>query len=254
MTRLHDLPKPGDPAVRREPDPRGRVSERVREPSVDETGAPPTPAEIALAPKIGVLGVQGDVSEHAAALERAGARAVWVRRPADLEAVDGLVLPGGESTTLRRLLDYEGLLEAVHRRGEDGMPMFGTCAGAILLATDVVGAPAPHLSLVPMTVSRNAYGRQRESFAADLDVEGLEGGPLHAVFIRAPVIEEVGDGVEALAREGGTIVLAETHRALIATFHPELTADDRLHRLFVEKVRRAQGFTGSPGAGRGSRS
>ena len=211
--RVRDLPKPGDPAV--------RVSA----------------AELALGPTIGVLGVQGDVSEHAGALERAGARAVWVRRPEDLEAVDGLVLPGGESTTLRRLLDYEGLLEAVRRRGEEGMPMFGTCAGAILLATDVVGAPAPHLSLVPMTVSRNAYGRQRESFAADLDVEGLEDAPLHAVFIRAPIIEEVGEGVEVLAREGGEIVLAESARALVATFHPELTSDDRLHRRFVEKVR-----------------
>lgn len=220
MARIDDLPRPGDSAVRRES---GR----------------PTTTEIALAPTIGVLGVQGDVSEHAVALERAGARVVWVRRPEDTEVIDGLVLPGGESTTLRRLLDYEGLLEAVRRRGEEGMPMFGTCAGAILLATDVVGAPAPHLSLVRMTVARNAYGRQRESFAADLAVEGLEGGPLHAVFIRAPVIEEVGEGVEVLAREGGEIVLAESERALVATFHPELTADDRLHRRFVEKVRGA---------------
>jgi 5'-phosphate synthase pdxT subunit len=204
---------------------------------LDATDGPPTAAEYALAPTIGVLGVQGDVSEHAGALERAGARVEWVRRPEDLEAVDGLVLPGGESTTLRRLLDYEGLLEAVRRRGEEGMPMFGTCAGAILLATDVVGAPAPHLSLVPMTVARNAYGRQRESFAADLDVAALEGGPLHAVFIRAPVIEAVGEGVEVLAREGDDIVLAETDRALVATFHPELTADDRLHRRFVSLVR-----------------
>lgn len=223
MTRLYDLPKPGDPAVRHEP-----------------TGELPTPAEIALSPTVGVLGVQGDVSEHAAALERAGARVVWVRRPEDLVGVDGLVLPGGESTTLRRLLDFEGLLEAVRRRGEEGMPIFGTCAGAILLATEVAGAPAPHLSLVPMTVARNAYGRQRESFAADLDVEGLEGGPLHAVFIRAPVIQEVGDDVEVLAREGGEIVLAETDRALVATFHPELTADDRLHRRFLAKVRSAR--------------
>lgn len=216
MTRLHDLPRPGDPAVR----------------------APA--AELTLGPMIGVLGVQGDVSEHAAALERAGARAVWVRRPEDLEDVDGLVLPGGESTTLRRLLDYEGLLEAVRQRCEEGMPVFGTCAGAILLATDVVGAPEPHLSLVPMTVSRNAYGRQRESFAANLEVEGLEGAPLHAVFIRAPIIEKVGEGVEVLARQGGDIVLAESDRALVATFHPELTSDGRLHRRFVEKVRAAR--------------
>ncbi|HET6361512.1 MAG TPA: pyridoxal 5'-phosphate synthase glutaminase subunit PdxT [Gemmatimonadota bacterium] len=218
MARIDDLPRPGDSAVRRE-------SNR------------PAASEIALAPTIGVLGVQGDVSEHAGALERAGARVVWVRRPEDLADIDGLVLPGGESTTLRRLLDYEGLLDAVRRRGAEGMPVFGTCAGAILLATDVHGAPAPHLSLVPMTVARNAYGRQRESFAADLDVEGLEGGPLHAVFIRAPVIEEVGEDVEVLAREDGEIVLAETDRALVATFHPELTADDRLHLRFVDKVR-----------------
>jgi 5'-phosphate synthase pdxT subunit len=235
MTRIHHLPRPGDPAVRRDSD-RPEIDER-REPEVDAIGARPTPAEIALGPTIGVLGVQGDVSEHAAALERAGARVVWVRRPEDLEGVDGLVLPGGESTTLRLLLDYEGLLEAIRQRGEEGMPMFGTCAGAILLATDVLGAPAPHLSLVSMTVARNAYGRQRESFAADLDVEGLEGGPLHAVFIRAPVIEKVGEGVEVLAREGGEIVLAETDRALVATFHPELAADDRLHRRFVSLVR-----------------
>jgi 5'-phosphate synthase pdxT subunit len=206
---------------------------------MDATGKPPTAAGIALAPRIGVLGIQGDVSEHAAALERAGARVVWVRRPEDLEGVDGLVLPGGESTTLRRLLDYEGLLAAIRRRGEEGMPTFGTCAGAILLASDVRGAPAPHLSLVPMTVARNAYGRQRESFAADLDVEGLEGGPMHAVFIRAPVIEEVGEGVEVMAREGGEIVLVATDRALVATFHPELTADDRLHQRFVRMVRGA---------------
>lgn len=229
MARIDDLPRPGDPAVRREPA-RGQHSGR--------------------APTVGVLGVQGDVSEHAAALERAGARVVWVRRPEDLEAVDGLVLPGGESTTLRRLLDYEGLLEAVRRRGEEGMPVFGTCAGAILVATDVVGAPAPHLSLVPMTVARNAYGRQRESFTADLDVEGLEGGPLHAVFIRAPVIESIGEGVEVLARESGEIVLAETDRALVATFHPELTADDRLHQRFVRKVRGAsRGRTRAPSLG-----
>lgn len=223
MTRIHDLPKPGDPAVRRSA------------PRADPTGRLPTPAEHALAPTIGVLGVQGDVSEHAAALACAGARVVWVRRPEDLEHVDGLVLPGGESTTLRRLLDYEGLLEAVRRRGEEGMPLFGTCAGAILLATDVRGAPTPHLSLVPMRVARNAYGRQRESFAADLDVEGFS-EPLHAVFIRAPVIESLGEGVRALAREGDRVVLAESARAIVATFHPELTADDRLHRRFVEKV------------------
>lgn len=188
-------------------------------------------------PTIGVLAVQGDVAEHAATLERAGARAVPVKRPADLAGVDGLVLPGGESSTLRRLLDYEGLLQAIRARADDGMPIFGTCAGAILLADRVVGAPAPHLSLVPMTVRRNAYGRQRESFVTELQVEGLDGGPLRAVFIRAPSIESLGEGVAVLATVDGEVVLAESDRALVATFHPELTADDRLHRRFVDKVR-----------------
>ncbi|MGH7565135.1 MAG: pyridoxal 5'-phosphate synthase glutaminase subunit PdxT [Gemmatimonadota bacterium] len=189
---------------------------------------------------MGVLAVQGDVSEHAAALEAAGATARWVKRPEDLDGLAGLVLPGGESTTLRRLLDYEGLLERVKERYAEGMPVFGTCAGAILLATEVVGAPAPHLSLVPMTVQRNAFGRQRESFVADLEVAGLKGGPLRAVFIRAPVIERIGPGVLVLATVNGEIVLAETPQALVASFHPELTPDLRLHRRFLEKVRQVE--------------
>lgn len=220
--RLRDLPRPGGPVVRR---------------SVGGTEGTAPPSE---RPVVGVLGVQGDVSEHVAALERVGADARWVKRSEDLDEVAGLVLPGGESTTLRRLLDYEGLLGAIRARAEEGMPVFGTCAGAILLATDVIGAPAPHLSLVPMTVRRNAYGRQRDSFVADLDVAGLEGGPLRAVFIRAPVIEAVGPGVEVLATVEGEIVLAESDRALVAAFHPELTPDDRLHRRFLAKVRLLQ--------------
>ena len=184
-----------------------------------------------------MLGIQGDVSEHEGAVERAGGAALRVKRPEDLEGVSGLVLPGGESTTLRRLLDYEGLLEAIRERAETGMPVFGTCAGAILLATEVIGAPAPHLSVVPMRVRRNAFGRQKESFVADLDVEGLSGGPLRAVFIRAPIIEEVGPGVDVLATVDGEIVLAETDSTLVASFHPELTPDDRLHRRFLSKVR-----------------
>lgn len=194
-------------------------------------------------PLIGVLAVQGDVSEHVAALERAGARSRLVKRPNDLQDVAGLVLPGGESSALRRLLDYEGLLERVREKYAGGMPVFGTCAGAILLATEVKGAPAPHLSLLPMTVRRNAFGRQRESFVTELDVEGLEGGPLTAVFIRAPVIEAVGPGMEILATVDGKIVLAESGRALVASFHPELTPDDRLHRRFLDKVERGAGRT-----------
>ena len=189
-------------------------------------------------PLVGVLAVQGDVSEHMAALGRAGARARRVKRPDDLEEVSGLVLPGGESTTLRRLLDYEGLLARVREKYADGMPVFGTCAGAILLATEVKGAPAPHLSLLPMTVRRNAFGRQRDSFVTELDVVGLDGGPLPAVFIRAPVIEAVGPGMRVLATVDDDIVLAESERALVASFHPELTPDDRLHRRFMEIVKR----------------
>ena len=188
-------------------------------------------------PLVGVLAVQGDVSEHVAALERAGGRAWPVKRPDDLEDVAGLVLPGGESTALRRLLDYEGLLERVRERFAEGMPVFGTCAGAILLATEVKGAPAPHLSLIPMTVRRNAFGRQRESFVTELDVASLDGGPLTAVFIRAPVIEAVGPGMEVLATVDGEVVLAESERALVASFHPELTRDDRLHRRFLGMVK-----------------
>jgi 5'-phosphate synthase pdxT subunit len=198
----------------------------------------PTPPPTAGRPLIGVLAVQGDVSEHMATLERAGARARPVKRPDDLEGVAGLVLPGGESTALRRLLDYEGLLERVREKYAEGMPVFGTCAGAILLATEVKGAPAPHLSLLPMTVRRNAFGRQRESFETRLEVAGLEGGPLTAVFIRAPVIESVGPGMKVLAKLDDGIVLAEGEQALVASFHPELTPDDRLHRRFVERVKR----------------
>jgi 5'-phosphate synthase pdxT subunit len=220
MARRLDLPKPGDPVV--------------GAPAVEErpTGqnAPGERCEI------GVLGIQGDVSEHALALERVGARARWIKRPEDLEGIAGLVLPGGESTTLRRLLDYEGLMTRIRERYAEGMPVFGTCAGAILLATEVEGASAPHLGLVDMTVRRNAFGRQRESFIASLDVVDLEGGPLEAVFIRAPWIERVGPAVDVLATVDGEIVLAETDQALVASFHPELTDDLRLHRRFLDKV------------------
>jgi 5'-phosphate synthase pdxT subunit len=222
MARRFDLPKPGDHSS-------GRSSER----SVPR--AEPTDQRLV----IGVLGIQGDVSEHVRALQRAGACAIWVKRGEDLEEVAGLVLPGGESTTLRRLLDYEGLLDGIRERYAEGMPVFGTCAGAILLATEVVGAPTPHLSLVDMTVRRNAFGRQRESFVTTLDVEGLEGGPLEAVFIRAPLIERVGLEVDVLATIDGEIVLAETDQALVASFHTELTDDLRLHRRFLDKVQAA---------------
>lgn len=187
---------------------------------------------------IGVLAVQGDVAEHLAMVARVGARGRAVKRPSDLAGVDGLILPGGESTAHRRLLDFEDLLAAIQQRQAEGMPVFGTCAGAILLAREVVGAPASHLGLVDITVRRNAFGRQRESFVTDLDVAVLGEMPLRAVFIRAPVIERVGPDIEVLGRVDGTIVLVESESALVASFHPELTSDERLHRRFVEKVSR----------------
>ena len=217
-----DLPRPGQP---------------VRRPG--DRSAASGPVDGTRRPVVGVLAVQGDVSEHAAALEAAGATARWVKRPEDLEGLDGLVLPGGESTTLRRLLDYEGLLERVKEKYAKGMPVFGTCAGAILLATEVEGAPAPHLSLVPMTVRRNAFGRQRESFVADLDVAGFEGGPLRAVFIRAPVIERVGPGVEVLARvdgetpRGDGLVWSREDFAGDGT-HPSRSGEEKVGRLLLD--------------------
>ncbi len=238
---LSHLHRPGDPATIRDGRTRRTLAANGRD--MERPGGPP----------VGVLAVQGDVSEHVAALERAGARARWVKGLEDMEGVAGLVLPGGESTTLRRLLDYEGLLERIRERYVEGMPVFGTCAGAILLATEVVGAPAPHLSLVPMTVQRNAFGRQRESFVTEIEVEGLEGGPLKAVFIRAPVIERVGPGVEVLATIDGETVLAETDQALVASFHPELTPDLRLHRRFLGKIReRSRPYLNSPSPGTSS--
>ncbi|MEU6642894.1 pyridoxal 5'-phosphate synthase glutaminase subunit PdxT [Saccharomonospora sp. NPDC046836] len=195
-------------------------------------------------PVVGVLALQGDVREHATMLERAGARAVSVRRPGELAEVDGLVLPGGESTTMSRLLETFELLEPLRDRLADGMPAFGSCAGMILLARQALdGRPDQHqLDALDMVVRRNAFGRQVDSFEADLDVAGIDGGPLHAVFIRAPWVEKTGDGVEVLARIPHTqdagaaadrIVAVRQGPVLATAFHPELTGDERVHRLFV---------------------
>ena len=188
--------------------------------------------------KVGVLGLQGDVREHAAALESAGATPVIVKRADELASVDGLVIPGGESTTIGKLLDRFGLLEPLVERARDGLPLYGTCAGAILMARDVVGKEqAPHrIPVMDITVRRNAYGRQVDSFEADLSVTGME-EPFRAVFIRAPAIEEVGDTVEALATVDGHPVLVRQGRLLASTFHPEMTGDNRVHSLFVEMLR-----------------
>lgn len=201
-------------------------------------------------PVIGVLALQGDVREHAAVLEHAGAQARTVRRPAELAEVDGLVLPGGESTTMSRLLESFDLLEPLRERIAEGMPAFGSCAGMILLARQVLdGRPDQRqLDGLDVVVRRNAFGRQVDSFEGDLEFDGIEGGPVHAVFIRAPWVEKAGDGVEILARVPDTadagkaaarIVAIRQGPVLATAFHPELTGDERVHRLFVGMVRDA---------------
>jgi 5'-phosphate synthase pdxT subunit len=188
--------------------------------------------------KIGVLALQGDFAEHAAALRRLGVEPVEVRLPAQLATLDALIIPGGESTTITRLLDIYEMREPIKRLGRQGLPIWGTCAGAIVLAKQATDLDRPNLELMDIDVRRNAFGRQVDSFEADLDVAGMDGGPFHAVFIRAPSIERAGSGVEALAQlEDGTIVAAREGRLLATVFHPELTGDDRFHRLLVDLAR-----------------
>jgi 5'-phosphate synthase pdxT subunit len=189
--------------------------------------------------RIGVLALQGDVTEHVAALERLGAIVQLVRLPADLDAIEGLVIPGGESTTLLMLIDSAGLREALASRLDAGMPALGTCAGMILLSTEVLGGRADQrpFGAIDISVRRNAFGRQNDSFEADLDVADFE-APMHAVFIRAPAIERLGDGVEQLATvdiSGETRVVCARHGLVtVAAFHPELAGDDRLHQLLLD--------------------
>jgi pyridoxal 5'-phosphate synthase pdxT subunit len=192
-------------------------------------------------PPVGVLALQGDVAEHLRALRASGAAASAVRRPEELEQVEGLVIPGGESTTIWKLIDIFELAEPLRKRIAGGMPVFGSCAGMIMLA-DRLPDPASGqetLGGIDMTVRRNAFGRQVDSFERDLDVTGLSGGPFRAVFIRAPWVEQVGPAVEILATEPGAsrIVAVRQGRALATSFHPELTRDWRIHELFVEMVR-----------------
>ncbi len=189
---------------------------------------------------IGVLALQGDFREHIAMLTLIGADAVEVRTPAELEAVDGLVIPGGESTTIGRLATMHGLIEPIRRRCQDGMPAFGTCAGMIFLASGTIGPDQPQIGALDATVERNAFGRQVDSFEADLTVDGLD-DPVHAVFIRAPRIVKVGADVDILATVEGSQgrshpVLVRQGRILASSFHPELTDDTRLHEMFVELI------------------
>ena len=186
-------------------------------------------------PTIGVLALQGDFDAHQRALERAGAAAVDVRTAENLDAVDGLVIPGGESTTILKLLNLEQLFEPLREFGKH-KPVFGTCAGAILLASEVLNPAQDSLGLMDMTVERNAYGRQIDSRIAHID---LEGQPAEAVFIRAPVIRRIGPESKVLATYLDAPVLVEERRHMVATFHPELTADARIHEHFINKVKQA---------------
>ena len=190
--------------------------------------------------RIGVLAVQGDVIEHLAALRRLGADDEEVRLPGDLAGLDGLIIPGGESTTIGKLMMEYGLERAVPEAVARGMAVYGTCAGMILMAKRASGGEPPLLRLMDIAVARNAYGRQVDSFETDLEIPVLGPPPLHAVFIRAPVIEEVGRGVDVLAKLDGRPVLVRQGRLLVSAFHPELAPDDRVHRYFLEVIRAAQ--------------
>jgi len=191
--------------------------------------------------RIGVLALQGDFARHAAALARCGVEAVEVRRAEELADVDGLIIPGGESTTLLKLMDEWAFVPALEKFHAAGRPIFGTCAGLILLAREVESPRQFSLGLIDVTVERNAYGRQRESFEASGTVT-LDGRahPLEMVFIRAPRIRRVGAGVETLAEHQGEPVMARQGSVLVATFHPELTDDRAVHRYFCDVVSRAR--------------
>ena len=187
-----------------------------------------------------MLALQGDTREHLSALRDAGADSVPVRRRDELDAVDGLVIPGGESTTMSHLLRELDLLEPLRTRLADGLPAYGACAGMILLASEILdagagGREALPLSGIDMTVRRNAFGRQVDSFEGDIEFTGLD-DPVHAVFIRAPWVERVGDGVQVLARAAGHAVAVRQGRVLATAFHPEMTGDRRIHSLFVDIV------------------
>jgi len=190
--------------------------------------------------KVGVLSLQGDFAAHGAAVERAGGEPVYIREREQLADIDGLIIPGGESTTMLKLLNYEGLLEPLSEFGLK-KPVFGTCAGAILMAAQVSNPEQPSLGLVDIGVERNAYGRQLDSRVTELDPnpdfeQRTAPGKLEAVFIRAPIIRRMGEDIKVLASYKDDPVLVESGRHLVATFHPELTRDSRVHELFLEKL------------------
>ncbi|WP_026975893.1 pyridoxal 5'-phosphate synthase glutaminase subunit PdxT [Alicyclobacillus contaminans] len=186
--------------------------------------------------KIGILALQGAVREHQQMLEKLGAETVLIKKPEHLDGIEGLVVPGGESTTMGKLLREYDLLQPIKAMGEQGLPVFGTCAGMIVMAKRIQGADEPHLGLMDVEVNRNSFGRQVNSFETDLDIPAIGEQPFPAVFIRAPHVTEVGDSVEVLARYEDRVVAARQGRLLALSFHPELTGDDRLHRYFLDMV------------------
>lgn len=186
--------------------------------------------------KIGVLALQGAVAEHIRMIEKAGGEGVMVKRTEQLDDIEGIIIPGGESTTIGKLMRTYQFIEALREFSRQGKPIFGTCAGLIVLASDIVGQEETHLGLMDIRVARNAFGRQRESFETDLDIKGID-KDVRAVFIRAPLIERVGDGVDVLATYQGSIVAARQGHLLAASFHPELTDDERMHSYFLDMVR-----------------
>ena len=188
------------------------------------------------APRVGVLAYQGDVREHLAALEVAGAVPVEVRRVDELEGVDGLVVPGGESTVIGKLAARYGLLEPLRERAAAGLPVFGTCAGLILMAREVEGPPQLLLGVLDVRVRRNAFGRQVASFEAEVDVKGVDGGPVAGAFIRAPWVADAGPEVEVLAEVEGKVVAVRQGNLLATAFHPELSGEVRLHRWLVDLI------------------
>lgn len=183
--------------------------------------------------RIGVVAIQGDFAEHMAMLQRLNVEPVKVRLPQDLEGLDGVIIPGGESTTIGIVGTRYGLLDALRERIEEGLPVFGTCAGAILLAKTILESDQPRIGVLDIVINRNAYGRQKDSFEANILVPRLGEVPVRGVFIRAPVIEAVGPEVEALAELDEKPVLVQQGHIVAATFHPELTDDTRLHRYFL---------------------
>ncbi|MBA2632073.1 MAG: pyridoxal 5'-phosphate synthase glutaminase subunit PdxT [Chloroflexi bacterium] len=194
------------------------------------------------APRVGVLAVQGAVREHVNAIREIDAEPVEVRLPRDLVDLDALILPGGESTTMRKLIDAYGLREPILSLARGGAPLLGTCAGMILLADRLADGEAPYFGLLDLEVRRNGYGRQLDSFETDLDAPGLGGQPLHGVFIRAPVVSDLGPDVEVLARDpDGMPVAVRQGRVMATAFHPELTGDRRMHRLLVSLIGRGAG-------------